>query len=95
LNLTEHFPVGSSVWLQSIPAISPYPPEFPFTKLKLYRESGTGKWKLNFGVTEEDQVRTVGVERLWRFCFGETRSETTDRLGNGVYFEGLVLTVAV
>ena len=46
---------------------------------------------MNFGVTEEDQVRTVGVERLLRFCFGEIWSETTDPLENSVYIEGLVL----
>jgi len=92
LNFTEHFPVGSSVWLQSIPGISPYPPEFPFTKLKLFWESGTRKWKLNFGVTEENQVRTVGVEHLLRFCFGEIRRKTADRLQNCVCIEGLMLT---
>jgi hypothetical protein len=67
------------------------PTEFPFTKLKLYWESRTGKWKLNFIVTEENQVSTVGVVRLWRVCFGEILSETTDRLENSCYIEGLML----
>jgi hypothetical protein len=46
---------------------------------------------LNFVVTEEDRVRTVGVERLWRVCFGEISSETTDRLENNGSIDGLIL----
>jgi hypothetical protein len=42
-------------------------------------------------VTEEAQVITVGVERLWSICFGEMLNETTDQIKNSHFVEGLTV----